>query len=129
MTPSWRTIQCDEHIPRPSPSYSALTEFSTSFSLLSQEYPSQIEDLLVLLASLSTATVLDLTIRTSVNVLRPLHLKDTLCPSVTSLTLRFPSFIFPKGIDEFLDPFMRFARNAKSRRSLNIRGVALRRSG
>ncbi len=112
ITPDLRVMRCDEHIPVPSPSYSALRMFTTSFSLVTEEYEFQFQDLLFLLASLSAVAVLDLTIRTSVNVLRPLHLTSTLCPSVTSLTLSFPSFVFPRGVDEIVYPFIHSPQHA-----------------
>jgi len=106
ITPHLRVMRCDEYIPVPSPSYSTLRKFTASFSLVTEEYEFQFQDLFLFLTSLSAVTVLDLAIRTSVNVLQPLHLTSTLCPSVTSLTLTFPSSIFPRGVDEVVYPFI-----------------------
>ncbi len=111
FVPNWTTpalcvIQCDEYIPRFSQSYAALRVFSTSVSLVTDEYPTQFEDLLLFIASASGITTLDLTICTIVNFTQSLLLTNTSCPSITSLTLEFPSLFLSGGTTELLYPLM-----------------------
>ncbi|KLO06713.1 hypothetical protein SCHPADRAFT_932913 [Schizopora paradoxa] len=89
-------IECDEYIPTPDPLYDSAKSFFASISWLNSV--ESFGDLGVLLPSLRALTVLDLTIQTSS---RAVEFDDIEigCPSVSSLTLHFPSLVFPGAID------------------------------
>ncbi len=106
-TPSIRSIRCIEYIPQRSSTYSSITSFTTLLSLVSDRYPAVLNELLAFLVSLPNIADLDLTVITSVDVFQPLQLNNILCPSITSLALKFPSFILSSESEAFLRPFIR----------------------
>lgn len=107
MVPYLRKMECDEYIPIPSSAYSSVDTFSASFSIPITTFPGvHFKALRNLLPSLQALTTLDMTIRTSARVTNSYHFFRIECPSVSSLTLNFPSFALPEALVLFLGPFM-----------------------
>ncbi|KLO06716.1 hypothetical protein SCHPADRAFT_895219 [Schizopora paradoxa] len=97
-------IECAEYIPTPDPLYDSAKSFSASISW--SDFLRSFRELGSLLPSLQALTVLDLTIGTSSRVAEFGGIEIG-CPSVSSLTLHFPSFVFPGAIkDGLLRTFM-----------------------
>ncbi len=109
-TPNLRVIKCDEYIPLPSTAYSALSSFSASLTLASEQYAAHFDALLAFLAAVSTITDFSLTIDILINNLSPLQLANTSCVSLTSLHLQISSLYLPGGADELLHPLIRSLR-------------------
>ncbi|KLO08308.1 hypothetical protein SCHPADRAFT_1001052 [Schizopora paradoxa] len=104
---SLQRIECSEYIPLPSSAYTSVKSLSASLSLPISTFPCGFfADLRNLLPTLQSLTVLDLSIRTSTRIMEVFEDCSIECPSLSSLKLDFPSFVFPEAVDSFLEPFM-----------------------
>ncbi|KLO04816.1 hypothetical protein SCHPADRAFT_896749 [Schizopora paradoxa] len=104
--PSLRQLQCDGYTPVPSPAYSSVTSFSSTISMSSASYDTDLEDLCLFLTSLRAMTDLSLTIRSTLYFQELDDSTRARCHSVTSLTLFFPFFIFSSTMRTFLRPLI-----------------------